>query len=358
MRKNIFAKIYGVVLTLAFLAGEIVLMVSPALKGIETSIGLLIGLVFALVFAPTAHELGHILFALFSKMQLRYTKFFCLKIQKQGGRYAVSLANPFLADETQVVPKTGGNMKKRVGLYAVGGLVFSLIFACLFLLFAVFSTNGGFFSGFFFGGIPYAFYLLLLNLAPFEYASGKTDLLVFYGICKGAPTEKATLMAMDAQGRLFAGARYAELEKEAVDFPVFAEDEPLFAVCQDLKYRRALDLGDLELASNALKRLAECEEYLSANARERLLAELTYLHAIGGNFECANECAKLCSEFLTGETATAKRILATVAWRSGKIEEGKELIEQAKLALEKEEILGEKYLEEELLSRLTLDDVA
>lgn len=352
MTRSIFAKIYAVILTLAFIAGEVALIANPAFQAVDSSIELLVGLVFALVIAPTVHELGHIVFALAMKMQLRYTKFFCVKIQKQGGRYAFSFANPFASDETQVVPTVGGNMQKRATWYTLGGLIFSVGLVGVLLIPAILCSCLGTPIAFLWGSIPYAVYLFCLNVVPFEYASGKTDMLVYLGIKKGESVERAMLLAMDAQGRLFAGERYRELEEDAVKFPVFSEDEPLFLICYDIKYRRALELGDFPLAADCLKRMAQCEAYLSGYERERLASELTYMHAINGDFESANACAKLCEGYLTGETASAKRVLATVSWCAGKTEEAKVLMEQARTALQQEEILGEKYFEEELLSRL------
>lgn len=353
MNRSVFAKIYAVILTLGFIAGEIVLIANPAFQTVDGSIELLVGLVFALFVAPTVHELGHIVFALAMKMQLRYTKFFCVKIQKQAGRYAFLFANPFALDETQVVPTVGGNMQKRATWYTLGGLIFSAGLVCALLVPAILLSCFGISNAFLWASVPYAIYLFCLNVAPFEYANGKTDALVYLGIKKGSPVESAMLLAMDAQGRLFAGERYRELEDEAVKFPVISEDEPLFSICYDIKYRRALDLGDLPLAADCLKRMAQSEAYLSGYERERLASELTYMHAINGDFESANACAKLCEGYLTGATASAKRVLATVAWCAGKTEEAKVLMEQARTALQKEEILGEKYFEEELLSRLT-----
>ena len=83
-----------------------------------------------------------------------------------------------------------------------------------------------------------------------------------------------------------------------------------------------------------------------------MAAEITYLHFLSGNLTAANETAKYCEEYLKSECLSAKRILATIAYYSGKLEEATILIEQAKKLLKTEEIEAERLLEEKLLANL------
>ena len=92
------------------------------------------------------------------------------------------------------------------------------------------------------GMVPYAAYLFLLNLPPVEYASGKTDTLVYLGLKKGYDGEKNMLSAMEIQGQLYEGKSFAEIDETLYfDNPQLCEDEPLFAVMLDLKYRYFLE---------------------------------------------------------------------------------------------------------------------
>lgn len=346
------SKIYAISLTACFLNCEGLLFCLPVFSGIDGWIDLLVGLLIALIFAPTIHEIGHLSFAYASKMRAVFVKFFCFKIQKKGGRYAFSLANPFDADQTQVIPIQSGDMQKRAKRYALGGLVFGGVFFALVFLSAFILSCFGIHSAKLWGIAPYSGYLFFLNVVPFEYPSGKTDMLVYKGICKGSDAEKAMVMAMEVQGLAYEGTPYAQMKKENFAFPVLAEDEPLFAVCNHLKYRLALDEENYESASDALNRLAQSECYLSDFERERLAAEITYMHVISSNVSAANETAKYCEAYLKSDDLSAKRILATVAFLSGRIEEAQILKNQAEKLLEQEEVLAEKYLEEKLLSRL------
>jgi hypothetical protein len=355
MKRTTLCKIYAISLTVVFLLGEALLFCLPVFSGIDAWIELLIGLVVALIVAPTIHEIGHLSFARASKMKPILVKCFCLKIQRIGSRYAFSLANPFAPDQTQVLPVQSGDMENRAKRYVLGGLIYGGIWFFTILLFALVLSFFDVYSAILWGIAPYSGYLFLLNVAPFEYPSGKTDALVYQGICKDEPTEKAFIMAMEVQGLAYEGTPYAEMDDEKFDFPILAEDEPIFALCNHLKYRLALDKADFDGAADALNRLAQSESYLSDFERENLAAELTYMHALSGNLSAANETAKFCEEYLRGENLVAKRVLATVAWVAQKTEETENLKEQAKKLLEKEEIKAERLLEEKLLAKLSVE---
>ncbi len=356
MKRNTLSKIYAIALTVALVAGEMLLISLPEFRSIDGWIELLVGLVISIFLAPTLHELGHIAFAATQKMKLVYTKFFCVKIKNDGGRYAFSFANPFENDQTQVIPTMGGDMERRCKRYVLGGLIYGGLYVALILLIAIVLSCFDIHNGQLWGMAPYATYLFLLNVMPWEYPNGKTDMLVFDGIRRGENAETAMLMAMDVQGRAYAGERYRDIEDDAFNFPVLREDEPIYVVCMNLKYRRALDKGEFKSASDALKRLSQSEEYLTSFERERLAAEITYINVLSGNFETANRTSELCKGYLQSERVAAKRILATFALSVGRAEDAKILKDQAIKLLGKEEIQAEKLLEEELLCRLELGE--
>jgi hypothetical protein len=356
MKKSTLSKIYTAIVTLAFMLGEIVVFITKG-KTSTGAVSVLVGVLLAFVLAPTVHELGHILFAKSANMQVQYAKFFCFSAQRAGGRYELTLVNPLLADQAQVVPIGRGNMKNRAQKYVLGGLVFSgalvLVVAILAIVLEVLKME----NALAFGILPYSAYLFFLNVAPFEYVDGKTDYAVYLGIKRGEPMEKAMLMAMQIQGGLTSGESYSSLPETLFDFPVLAEDEPMFLIAWDLKYRRALDCWDLEKASYCIKKMSQAEEYFTRSEREKFAVELTYLHALNGDFEKANESSKYCEEFLRSETATAKRVLATVALCAGRLEDAEILKESGKALLAEIEFDGERMLEENLLSRINTTDL-
>ena len=230
MNKRTVTTIYSLFLALALLGSELFLLAKFG-SATDGAVKVVIGLLLALLFVTPFHEVGHIIFAAATKMRTVYAKlsFFC--IIKQGGRYALRLANPFAADMAQVAPTTGGNMRKRTFLYAMGGLVFSLLLIVAVVLVSVFGD-----SVVALGMLPYAAYIFLLNAAPCEYPTGKTDAAVCLGIWRNEPTEKAMISALDIQGQLYKQSRYSEISEELFEFPILREDEPVFLLCWDLRF--------------------------------------------------------------------------------------------------------------------------
>ena len=352
MRRKL-ATIYAIFCLALLLAGLSLVFYFAWNAGTNELVKALVSIVLSLILAPTLHELGHIFFAFSCDMELNYAKFFCFQVQRISGRLRFCLASPFAPDETQVVPKRGGDMKKRATFYTLGGLIvqgaFTFLFTCVVVVLACLGIQSFLFWGF----LPYAWYLFLLNVAPFAYPSGKTDMLVYLGLKKGESVEKNMLNAMEIQGRLYAGESFAEIE-ETLYFsaPQLCEDEPLYAMMLDLQYRYYLEKNEQEKAAERLNRLASAQAYLTEKEVEKIAAELTYMHALGGDYERAKDCSKLCEEFLENEDAVAKRALAAYCKAFGKEEAVALLMEQAESILKSERIKGLAKAERILLARL------
>lgn len=348
--KKIIATIYAVFCTLLLTVGFLAVFGFAWRSGTWDTVEAIIGFAVSFALAPILHELGHVCFALLAKMDYVYVKCFCFKIALKGGKKRFSLAMPFSADETQVIPTCGGKMKKRAAKYTLGGLIYSGIFLFLILAAAILCACLGHIRFSLWGLVPYTAYLFLLNAAPLEYGNGKTDALVYRGIKKEYDAEKNMLAAMEIQGRLYEGKSFSEIDETYYfDLPQLCEDEPLFAVMLDLRYRYYLDKGEFEKAADCLNRLAAAQSYLPDEEVEKIAAELTYMHVINGDMERASECAKLCERFLQGDTATAKRVLLAYSVATGKKEAVATLAEQARSALNRERIAGVRRLEEKLI---------
>ena len=314
----------------------------------------LCGLAIGFIFAPIVHELGHVFFAARAGMETLYVKCFCFAFERAcDGKMKFSFRSPFLDDCTQVTPKFGGDMQKRACAYTLGGLTFSGVFLLLIAVAAIILSALGVDFYLLWGSLPYAAYLFLLNVVPAEYASGKTDALVFSGLKKGCDAEKNMLTAMEIQGRLYAGNSFAEIpETLYYDAPQLCEDEPLFAMTFDLRYRYHLEKGELEKAADCLNRLAQSQAYLSDKELEKVAAELTYMHSLNKDLPAAEETGKLCQDFLRQENVTAKRVLAAFSAAFAKKDAVAILLEQAQALLPCERLLGVRKFEEVLLSRI------
>lgn len=347
------ATIYAMLCTLLLAAGFVLVFFFAWKAGSREMGECIVGVVLGFSISPIVHEAGHILCAKSAKMRVVYTKFFCFRVFIKDGKTRFGFASPFAADQTQVIPKSGGDMEKRALQYTRGGLALSIALLFLALSASLACVYLGNTSYILWGFVPYAAYLFALNALPLEYASGKTDMLVYKGIKRGFDAEKTMLAAMEIQGRLYAGESYAEIEESwYYDLPQLCENEPLYAVILDLRYRYHLEKEEMEKAADCLNRLAISQAYLSDEELEKIAAELTYMHALNGDIERAEESAKLCMDYLQSEQASAKRILVTYAATVGQKDGVKTLIEQAKCALEKEWIAGNKKFEEKLISRI------
>lgn len=347
--RTLRSKIYAWTCTLALACAFLLAFGYAWNCGTDAVIELLVGFVVGFAVAPTLHELGHVVMAKSANMQISYAKFFCVKIGANG----VGLASPFAPDETQVVPKTGGNMQARATRYTLGGLLFGGVWLVVLIAVNVVCALLGKTSFACLGLLPYSAYLFLLNFPPLSYPSGKTDTLVYRGILRGEDAEKNMLAAMEIQGGLYEGKSFTEMD-EALYFsqPQLCEDEPLFAITLDLRYRYCLEKGELDRAADCLNRLANAQAYLPQEEVEKVAAELAYMHAVRGDLESTEACVKLCENYLRSETATARRILAACAYVGGKTEEARLLKESAENYLENELLKGVGKAERILLSRI------
>ena len=124
MKKG-FTVFYSAFLLLLTVAGATVAFYFAVKQGETQGVLTIVGVALSLAFAPIAHELGHVFFAKKNGMKVVYVKGFCFRFQAVEGKKRLSLASPFSPDETQIVPRSSGNMKKRALHYALGGLIFS-----------------------------------------------------------------------------------------------------------------------------------------------------------------------------------------------------------------------------------------
>lgn len=309
---------------------------------------LAIGLLVGVIIAPIFHETGHVLVARSVQMECVYYKAFCFSMQRDGKKRTWRLVSPFLDDQTQVVPQKGGDMQRRAIRYTLGGLLLSgVVLAGLIAAIALTRVTQSLWIG---ATIPTA-YLFLMNVLPLAYFSGKTDILIYRGLKRGEPAEKAMVAAMEIQGRLFEGDTFSEIDATWYVMPPLCEDEPLFSILLDLQYRRELDRGDIEQAAMRLNRLAQLQPYLTQEELQSTAAELVYMHSMTGDLVAAEKNLEIAATFLERETATAKRILSAYYFEKGDKERGEALRICGLSLCEKEHIKGIARFEERLLKR-------
>lgn len=357
--KRLFGTVYSLVLLILLAAGEIALVCVIAWQeGIPALACAVAGFLLSVIFTPMFHELGHVFFGKKQGMRLKMTKFFCFKISETEGKLRFSFSSPFLPEETQMIPRSGGNMRRRALCYTAGGLigggVWLIVLLAAALICGIFSRVAAFV---FWSGIPYAVYLFLLNSVPAIYTGGKTDAAIFRGILKGDAPEKAMVCAMEIYGQLSEGKSFAEIPDEwYFGFPQLAENEPMYAMMLDLRYRRYLENGETEKAADCLNRLGALAEpgYLYPEQLADLALEFVYMHILNGDLKSAEESMKLGE--LTGKdrknTAAYCRVNALRCASEGKNEEADCWKSAAEEFLRQEPLEGMRKSERLLLSRI------
>lgn len=357
--KRVFGKIYAALLLILMAAGEsFVIFYFAWFKGTNRVAAVSLGLsgwLLSCVLAPTIHELGHIVAAKKQGMRLKMSKFSFFRLSDSAGKLRFSFRLAVCRGGNPMRP-FNGRRHEKAGDPLYGGRTDRRRRLLAYRIACCASYGGCFLKTlpfFFWGGVPYAAYLLLLNALPFVYGEGKTDAAVLKGIVKEAGAEKAMVYAMEIYGELSEGKSFSEIdEKYYFDLPQLPEDEPMYAMTLDLRYRYYVEKGDMKNAADCLNRLAASAQYLPQAQFDEVAAELVYMHSLNKDTERAEESGKLCKEYLGKDTAQAKRILAAYCAMLGKTEEMKALKTQAENCLSREDTEGIKKFEKILLSRI------
>lgn len=350
--KTRIAKAYAVLLFSAFIVSLGLLTYQAYRSSTEKLVAVLSGGFVSLIFAPVCHELGHVVFGHIANLKITFVKCSVFKVKLQGKKMRFSLASPFSAEETKAVPKSMGDMKHRMRLFTLGGLVFSGIFVILLSVCPVLIGLENPKSYLFLGSLLYFGYLFLLNIVPASYPNGDTDCLIAKKIRTDEAGGQAYVRAMEIYGGLYEGKSFSKIDESYYALPVIREDEPIFSVMLSLRYRYYLELNELEKAGKELNRLATLSGYLSEEEQFEIAGELCYLNAVLSDQERANEAGKIAEEYLVRPTAQSKRILSALKKVNGKTEESEQEKKEGLALCETEFLSGVGEAEKILFKRL------
>lgn len=345
--------LYAVALLLLCVAGEIVAVVIAERSGNAAAALAVAGLAISLIVAPAFHELGHVLAGKIRGMRVVLVKFFCFRFSEKEGKIRFSLASPFLPEETQMCPEYGGNMRRRASVYTAGGLVLEGVLLLGLVAAACFTAGKAAFL--FWGAVPYAAYLFLLNGIPAVYAGGKTDACILSGIAKNRGPEKTFVYAMEIYGRLSEGKSFAEIDKKYFfDLPQIAENEPMYAIILYFRYRRYLETEEREKAADCLNRLAALAEpgYLYPRQIAGVAAELGYMHLLNGDTARSEACEAVLSDEEKEKSAAFCRLRALRCAAEGDASGTENWKKCAEDCLRLERVKGMQKSERILLSRI------
>ncbi|MCD7729733.1 MAG: hypothetical protein LUI60_07490 [Clostridia bacterium] len=201
-------------------------------------IDLVIYLILAAVFFPFSgylHELGHAIFGSASGMKVSIIK-----------------TNMFSSSACSIRPKRGGSMKRRYIVTTVGGLVINFILVLWGIIVLCIPSISNVYSF----TAPSSLYLLLLNVMPVEYASGKTDGLAICEAIKNSPSAQVLIAVLEIQGEVASGKQLSEVEEfRLTDLPQLPDDDYNFAMLTALRYQYYTELGDDKTAEIYYMRL-------------------------------------------------------------------------------------------------------
>ena len=359
---------YAVLLAVFCAAGGIGVLICASYGSVQSAlIPCVCGLLASLILAPVFHEAGHVAFAKAAGFTVVYCKAFVFRYDAAKEKKRFSLCSPFLAEQTQAVPKCAekyaGEMKKRAALYTAGGLIFGGVFLLITAVFAAaFSVAGvnassGVAKGvsyFCVGALPYAAYLFFLNVVPLTYGGGKTDMRVLADILKQTPCGVRFVAALNAQGRIAEGKAYGEIDGAFLrDLPLIAEDEPLFIMNLFYLYYAAAEKGDWRAAADNINRIASLAPYLTAQEEKSALCELVYMNSVTGDAEQAEKCFGAFSAY--GEEITAAENRAAAAYYKLRNDQSRAdgYMRRAYAAARKEKLPGARKSEELMLLRIS-----
>lgn len=203
-----------------------------------------IALLAAIPLSSLLHEAGHMLFG--AAVKIKATPEFRL----------------FGSSSCEIIPETDKGLKIRVIFTALGGVIVNALFAAAGFV-AVFVHAVPLWLCAF---MPASVWLIVMNAFPVEYASGKTDGYIVYGLLKNTDETKVMLAVLTVQAQVLNGKRIEEVdEKLLFDLPVIREDDPAFISLTELRYEYFSAKGEEDEAQRYAGRLNSLKEYLPEN---------------------------------------------------------------------------------------------
>lgn len=329
--------------------------------GKTSAVAYFIGVAASFALAPILHETGHVLFAKANGFRVVFVKCFVFCYDATGDKRRFSLCSPFSDEQTQALPLRSKNMRRRALLYTLGGQITGALYVLVLTLVSILCysasapcTAVAFFS---LGSLPYAAYLFLLNLPPFVYGRGRTDMRVAADILLKKPLGVRFIASLETQGKLSEGYSYCELPQRLFDdLPPVPEDEPLFILDCFCRYYAAAERGEIETAARCINRLASLAPYLSPKEENDVLSELLYFNAL----LCDEEQSKKCFDALfplgvdacVSPTAANYRAAAAYYAMRGDKTKSEKYVLLSQNAAEKHPVEGVRLSEHRLLGKI------
>lgn len=171
----------------------------------------------------------------------------------------------FRSSSVDVFPKGAKCMRLRFILTAGAGLFFNLLLIVLGIIaFAVPSVPP--LLG---ATLPYAVYSFVVNAAPLEYASGKTDGLMVCEALANSDSAKVMFAVLRVQGLVNGGMPLKDVDEGMLlDVPQLPEDDVNFIILTQVRYEYYLARGDDSTAYKYFLRFKDLIRYLPGEYKD------------------------------------------------------------------------------------------
>jgi hypothetical protein len=248
-------KIYfGIIIVLslglaAYCGYEFCTQIEIADGGISAVIGVYIASLFlSVIVVDVLHEGGHFLVGVICRMGVNLPK--------------LSL---FKSSSVEVFPKGTKGMKGRMLATTLAGCFITL----LVIVVGVIALTAPSVTVIFSVALPFAFYHFAINIAPFEYNSGKTDGLVALEIIQNQPTAQVMLAILKVQGLINSGVKLEDIDEGLLlDLPQLQEDDINFIILTQLRYEYYLARGNDSEAYKYFMRYKDLVQYLPSEYKK------------------------------------------------------------------------------------------
>ncbi|MBQ5802092.1 MAG: hypothetical protein IIW27_03580 [Clostridia bacterium] len=313
----------------------------------------LLGGVLSAFLHPLFHEVGHILFGTLAGMRLLSFRVWFLEVERENGSFRVRFVKEG-GGRTAMLPKSGEKIRRKTAVFAIGGLVGTLVyFACCALVIR-FSPVIPFWAYALLGvGVVTATIEFFSNLIPSE-GSEQTDGELLFALWKNTPSVKIMLAVMCAEGELLSGKRPREINPAYLfNLPTVQEDDVNFIALLTVRATYFLDQGNFADLAKTYARLETLTDYVSDSSALAIRAEILYFGLISGEKGFVSRHREVIEPLKNQKTALAYRVRAAYElYEESNLPVAHVLLNRYQKAVEKCTVAGEKLLEQDLMQAM------
>ncbi|MGN0804346.1 MAG: hypothetical protein ACI4MS_03075 [Candidatus Coproplasma sp.] len=171
----------------------------------------------------------------------------------------------FRSSSVEVCPKGVKCLKGRFIATVLAGLIFDLLLIALGVMAFIIPEVPAIIGL----ASPYALYSFIINVAPLEYAQGKTDGLIVWEFITKQPTAQVLMNILKIQGSLRSGKLMTELDEGLfLDVPQLPEDDLNFIILTQLRYEYYLANDNDSEAYKYFVRYQDLIQYLPSEYKD------------------------------------------------------------------------------------------